>query len=107
MKCAPQTVPRRNILGLASVNLLVRGKRVQPGRAAVAKSPIRCQAASMDFSRPRNDRMIAGVCAGIARRYGWEVSTARLLALLTFLLPGPNVLLYVLLWIVTPSSDDF
>lgn len=51
--------------------------------------------------------MIAGVCAGIAHRYGWEVSTARLLALLTFLIPGPNVLIYVLLWILTPSSDDF
>jgi phage shock protein C len=80
---------------------------VQPGRLAVAKFPMRCQASTMDFRRPRNGRIIAGVCAGIARRYGWEVSTARLLALLTFLLPGPNVLIYVVLWILTPSSDDF
>lgn len=59
----------------------------------------------MDFTRPRHDRMIAGVCAGIARHYGWQVSTVRLLALLTFLIPGPNVLIYLVLWVMMPSSD--
>lgn len=48
--------------------------------------------------------MIAGVCAGIAQKYGWESSTVRLLALLTFLVPGPNVLIYLVLWGLTPSS---
>lgn len=38
--------------------------------------------------RPRNDRVIAGVCAGLARRFGMTPWTVRLLFLLSCLLPG-------------------
>ena len=57
-----------------------------------------------DLVRPRQ-RMIAGVCAGIARRYGWSPGTVRLVFLLSCLLPGPQVLLYVVLWVLIPSED--
>lgn len=46
--------------------------------------------------------MIAGVCAGIARHYGWRTSTVRWVFLASCLLPGPQFLLYVALWIVLP-----
>jgi phage shock protein PspC (stress-responsive transcriptional regulator) len=49
--------------------------------------------------------MIAGVCAGIARRFGWSVTTVRLVFLLSCLLPGPQILLYIALWVVIPSED--
>ncbi len=49
--------------------------------------------------------MIAGVCAGIAHRYGWSTTTVRLLFLLSCLLPGPQVLVYVVLWVLMPSED--
>lgn len=48
--------------------------------------------------------MIAGVCAGIADRYGWERSTVRLVAVLSMLLPGPQILLYVVLWLLMPEE---
>ncbi len=57
-----------------------------------------------DLVRPRR-RMIAGVCAGIAHRYGWSTTTVRLLFLLSCLLPGPQVLVYVVLWVLMPSED--
>ncbi len=57
-----------------------------------------------DLVRPRQ-RMIAGVCAGIARRYGWSTATVRLVFVLSCLLPGPQVLLYVVLWVLIPSED--
>ena len=57
-----------------------------------------------DLVRPRR-RMIAGVCAGIARRYGWSVGTVRLLFVLSCLLPGPQVLVYIVLWVLIPSED--
>ncbi len=38
--------------------------------------------------RPRDGRIIAGVCAGLARRFGWSVFVIRLLFLLSFVLPG-------------------
>lgn len=37
--------------------------------------------------RPRGDRIIAGVCSGLARRFGWNVTAVRVIALLSFVLP--------------------
>jgi phage shock protein PspC (stress-responsive transcriptional regulator) len=54
--------------------------------------------------RPRNDRMIAGVCAGIAARFGLSATTVRLLFLLSLLLPGPQVLVYLVLWVLMPDE---
>lgn len=55
---------------------------------------------------PRSDRMSAGVCAGLARRFGMKSGTVRLLFVLSCLLPGPQFLIYVALWIVVPEDDS-
>jgi phage shock protein PspC (stress-responsive transcriptional regulator) len=55
------------------------------------------------LSRPRTGRMIAGVCAGLADRYGWKPSTVRLLFVLSCLLPGPQFVIYLILWLLMPS----
>ena len=55
--------------------------------------------------RPRSDRMIAGVCAGLARRFGMKPATVRLLFVLSCLLPGPQFLIYIALWIVVPEGE--
>ena len=57
------------------------------------------------LSRPRRGRVIAGVCAGLARRFGLSAGTVRLLFVLSCLLPGPQVLVYLVLWIVMPQDD--
>jgi phage shock protein PspC (stress-responsive transcriptional regulator) len=54
--------------------------------------------------RPRDGRVIAGVCAGIARRFGMSPTTVRLLFLLSLFLPGPQVLIYVAMWVLVPSE---
>lgn len=54
--------------------------------------------------RPHEGRIIAGVCAGVANRFGWQPWTVRVLFLLSCLLPGPQVLLYLLLWVLVPSD---
>jgi phage shock protein PspC (stress-responsive transcriptional regulator) len=56
------------------------------------------------FVRPRRGRMIGGVCAAIADRFGWSRALVRLAFVLSIVLPGPQVLLYVILWIVIPSE---
>jgi len=56
------------------------------------------------LTRTRDDKVIAGVCAGIARRYGWRASRVRLVFLLSCLLPGPQFVLYLLLWWLMPKS---
>jgi phage shock protein PspC (stress-responsive transcriptional regulator) len=55
--------------------------------------------------RPRNGRMIAGVCAGIAYRFGWDPTLVRVIAALSILLPGPQVLAYIVLWILMPNEE--
>lgn len=54
--------------------------------------------------RPREGRMIAGVCAGFALRYGWDPSLVRLVLLLAvFLGAGLPIGAYLLAWIVMPN----
>lgn len=55
--------------------------------------------------RPRNEKMIAGVCAGLARRFGTTPTTMRVIFLVSCLLPGPQFLLYIALWILFPSEE--
>jgi len=54
--------------------------------------------------RPRRGRLVAGVCAGLARRFGVSRFVVRLLFVLSMLLPGPQILIYLGLWIITPSE---
>ncbi|WP_326551192.1 PspC domain-containing protein [Micromonospora sp. NBC_01813] len=55
--------------------------------------------------RPRNGRMFAGVCAGLAQRFGMSAGMVRLLFVLSLLLPGTQVIIYLALWIVMPNED--
>ena len=56
------------------------------------------------LERPRNGRRLAGVCAGVAQHYGWDVTTVRLIWFLAFLFAGTGGLLYIILWIVMPNA---
>jgi phage shock protein PspC (stress-responsive transcriptional regulator) len=56
--------------------------------------------------RPREGRVLAGVCAGLARRFGISPGIARLLFVLILLvLPGSQILVYPLLWFLMPDED--
>lgn len=54
--------------------------------------------------RPRRGRIIAGVCRGIAERFGMPAWLVRLLAIVSCVLPGPQFLIYVICWIVVPNE---
>lgn len=56
--------------------------------------------------RPRDGRVIGGVCAGLAHRFGTTTSRVRIVALLSCLLPGPQCLLYLALWVLIPAEDQ-
>lgn len=55
--------------------------------------------------RDTRNRLIAGVCAGIARRYGLSRSGLRVAFLISCVLPGPQFVAYLLLWILIPADD--
>jgi phage shock protein C len=60
---------------------------------------------STTLVRPRDGRILAGVCAGIADRYGWDRTVVRLAALASCLLPGPQVVLYLAAWVLMPAAE--
>lgn len=55
---------------------------------------------------PGGDRVIAGVCAGLASHFGWPVQRVRIayavLSVLSAAFPG--VLVYLVLWFVMPAD---
>ena len=55
--------------------------------------------------RPRDGRVLGGVCAGLGRRFGIDPWPARLLFVLILLIvPGSQLLIYPVLWILMPSE---
>jgi phage shock protein C len=60
--------------------------------------------ASTALVRPQRGRMIAGVCAGLARRFGLSKSAVRLAFAISCVLPGPQILVYLALWVIMPSE---
>jgi phage shock protein PspC (stress-responsive transcriptional regulator) len=54
--------------------------------------------------RDTRNKMIAGVCAGIARRYGLPVTGLRVAFVLSCILPGPQFIAYLLLWLLIPAD---
>jgi phage shock protein C len=61
--------------------------------------------ASSELIRPRGGRVVAGVCAAIARRFDLSPTLVRVLFVLSMFLPGPQILAYIVLWIVIPGQD--
>ncbi|MGW8061815.1 PspC domain-containing protein [Streptomyces sp. BK79] len=57
------------------------------------------------LARPTHGRMIGGVCAALARRFGTSTTTMRVIFLVSCLLPGPQFLLYAALWLLLPSEE--
>lgn len=43
------------------------------------------------------------MCAGLAERWNMRPGTVRLLFVLSCLLPGPQFVIYIALWIIMPS----
>lgn len=55
--------------------------------------------------RSQSDRMIAGVCGGIATYLGVDSSIVRLLWVFITLVGGSGILVYIILWIVVPDES--
>ena len=56
------------------------------------------------LARPSHDRVIAGVCSGIGRRFGISANVVRLIFVLSMLLPGPQILIYLAGWLLIPNG---
>ncbi|MFY9636365.1 MAG: PspC domain-containing protein, partial [Cellulosimicrobium cellulans] len=52
------------------------------------------------------DRVIAGVCSGLAAHLGWPVKNVRLGMALATLAGGAGLAFYAWLWIMVPTADE-
>ena len=64
--------------------------------------------ASRPFVRSRHDRMLAGVCGGIAQRFGWNSTLVRVIFVVVSLasVAFPGILVYLILWLLMPEEGS-
>ena len=61
--------------------------------------------AQQGLIRPQEGRVLGGVCAGLGRRFGLTPWVARILfVLLLMVIPGSQILVYPILWILMPTE---
>ena len=62
----------------------------------------------MPLQRSRRNRMIAGVCGGLAEWLGWDPTIVRVLYVVVSVLSAafPGILVYLLLWIIMPRAPE-
>jgi phage shock protein C len=62
----------------------------------------------MAFYRSRSERMLGGVCGGIAKSLGWSATRVRILYVIVSILSAafPGTLVYLVLWIAVPLEPQ-
>jgi phage shock protein PspC (stress-responsive transcriptional regulator) len=63
--------------------------------------------ASRRLTRDTRHKVIAGVCSGLARRFGLSRTGLRVAFLVSCILPGPQFIAYLLLWVLMPADDRY
>ena len=59
-----------------------------------------------DWARSAHDRMIAGVCGGLAAQFGVPTALVRLaFVLMTVFFGGVGLVVYIVLWVVMPVEE--
>lgn len=53
-----------------------------------------------------DDRLVAGVCSGLAGHLGWPVNLTRALMVVLVLAGGAGLVLYAWLWVLVPTADE-
>lgn len=73
------------------------GERTAPPPSAAERRPL---------MRDMRGKKIAGVCAGIARQYDWDVTLIRVAFIAAILVHGVGLLAYIIGWIAMPRDDE-
>ena len=64
---------------------------------------------TQSLKRSRKDRILGGVCGGIAEYLDWPATNVRILYVLLSVLSAafPGTLVYIILWLLMPQSDEY
>lgn len=81
------------------------GARLRPFQLP-AGSAMNAPTSSPPFARSLDERMIAGVMGGIARRFGWNATLVRAVFVIVSVASAafPGILVYLLLWLLMPNE---
>jgi len=63
---------------------------------------------SKKLTRSNKNKLLAGVCGGIAEFLGWDPTIVRILYVLLSILSAafPGILVYLILWLVMPLEKE-
>jgi phage shock protein C len=65
------------------------------------------QNATKTLVRSRNGRMVAGVCAGVADYFGWDMTLVRVIvAVVAVITGGAGLLAYLVAWAIIPAEGN-
>jgi len=56
--------------------------------------------------RSRQGRMVAGICAGVAGFFGWDVTLVRVVVAVVSVITGTGVLAYLAAWALIPVEGE-
>ncbi len=59
------------------------------------------------LARDTRHKVIAGVCSGLARRYGLSRTGLRIAFVVSCVLPGPQFIAYIVLWVLMPKDSAY
>ena len=62
---------------------------------------------SRRLTRDTRHKVVAGVCSGLARRFGLSRTGLRLAFVVSCVLPGPQVIAYLLMWALIPADSRY
>lgn len=85
----------------------VQGAKFCPNcGASVAAGPVYASALPhRTVFRSRSDRFVAGICAGFARTYGWDLTLVRVITVLAGAIGFPFVVIaYLAAWVFMPEE---
>lgn len=74
---------------------------------AYCRKRVGAVAARRRLMRPRAERKIAGVCAGVAEYFDFDVTMVRLVWLLVALFGGGGLIAYLIAWILMPEEPEY
>ena len=88
------------------------GKQLDPasrfcnscGATVNAGGPFGNAARAGQMVRPRENRMIGGVCAAFALHYGWDLNLVRIITAVIIILTGVGALAYIAAWVLIPEA---
>ena len=63
--------------------------------------------ASRRLTRDTRHKVVAGVCSGLARQFGLSRTGLRVAFVVSCILPGPQFIAYLVLWVVMPADDRY